>query len=417
MNRFRTRGIGKYYGSCKWEYRDSSGTLLNSYDHASEMIDLESMSDVVTERYHQRVERGDIINNPLYVVQDSKTCTSGNTAVYTNPDYLGQTSTYKSGPWTIQWEGLVNYGDLDSKRDAFNATLQDAIAIAKQKALANIDQTPYALLEDVAEFRSTMKTIGNPLHSAEVASRRFQRKFQNRKGFYLKKGRLARAEAVAKAAADAWLSSRYEWRPILITLGNALDGFSRIHTRPKRMKARGVVKNSFSYAGTYFNSPPTVTMVGSGSAEYAIKAWIYYQMAQSHDYRDWDFGVRLKDVPKTAWALVSRSFVYDKFLDITSSIEGLTNMLDPRLTILSAGVNIERVDIDYRQGQWAPGNGWVGPYLDGGVSTHKVRTFSRTPWLPTYPDLLPTFTGDQALSDLSNVLDVLSLVTKNLRLR
>lgn len=417
MFRQRSRGLGQSIITARRISRNGS-TVTDDHTWSTTLNDREIMNDVITDNFHARIARGEIINNPLYITLDRMTESPSNGATWSYIPDPALANDYLPGYWTGIWLDQLppNTSADQGKIDAFMASIPSLITEAKQKAVANIDATPYAFMEDLAELTSTVKTLGSPLASANKAALRFQRRVRNRQGFFMKRSKLNLADATAKAVADAWLSSMYEFRPIMYSLSDILTGLPKVRTRPKRMKARGVIKTSQNVSGNYGCAASNLTWTRSHDHTVKIKAWILYTMAQSRDYIDYDLGLRLKDVPKTAWALVPMSFVYDRFVDITKTIEGIINLLDPRLTILSAGVNVDNLTVVKYTCVATPPSGYSGGNVYGGIRENTTRYYGRDPWIPTYADTTPILKFREPLSDLSNVLDIASLVTQRLRI-
>lgn len=417
--RHRSRSLPDVTGFCNARYLHNGEPVYpDTHVEILSYRQIEDMWDVVTPHFHSRVRAGEIFNNPLIVTKEEITeapVNGGTYVVTSDPSYVLY---YDDGYWTGYFLGSTGPNNLSPWSPdivSFDTEIQDAIHLAKMRAVEAIDRTPYAFMEDLAELTATMRTLGNPLASANAAASRFQRRTRERVGFYMKRRKLQRAEATVKAASDAWLSSRYEFRPIMISLSNIMSGLPKIHTRPKRMKARASQDVAFSKAGTLPTSFSNVSSSVQLDKRFKVKAWIDYTMVQNHDYRDWDLGLRLKDVPATAWALVPMSFVVDRFVDISSAIKGITNLADPRLNILGGGVIMTSYErVAYTAHHDAP-SGWSGGSFSGSQRTVTRKGVRRESWTPTYADTLPTWTGQKAVSDLSNILDMSALVAKKLR--
>lgn len=299
------------------------------------------------------------------------------------------------GPWP--W---LNY----DKSAGFNQVKLDC--------LSKIDKTPYAFMEDLFELKSTLSSLRNPLQSAVQAAGKFQGRRKSRVGYYLKRG-LKPTKATAAATSDAWLASRYEFRPLMYSMFGILDELAG------SKRARAVVMRSSATDSN--NSSGTKQMTGSGCTySYTSdimskwKVGVYYTVSNPLDGVSWDLGLRLKDIPNTIWAVMPYSWVIDRFVNISGFIRAFTNLVDPNVHIL-AGYQTRTADINSSLVVNAiPASGWTGGGSAGPIVTH-IEHFDRTPWSPSLSDLsVPSFDTNN-LKDLSNLADLAALAAQRLR--
>jgi len=414
MHRFRDRNQPDQNLPYAYRSYDKYGKLVGSSDRSFLGYRYrEEMSDVVTPGYHEKIARGQLIINPL-----SRTLSTITEEVASDSQNKIGDSSYVTFSGMITARSLTDYpADLTKivkMEDEVGVLARDMLINLKADAIAKLDQTPYAFMEDLAELSSTMKTLTNPLHSAKVAASKFYRKTEDRKGFYLKRKSLRRAEALARAAGDAWLSSRYEFRPIMYTIRDVYLGLPKIHTKSlKRMKAVAFGSFARGTAGVLPSTASNLEYSFTYDHKYQAKVVLYYTMTNPIDYRDWDLGVRLKDVPKTVWALMPYSWLVDKFVDVSNSIQALTNLADPRLNILGGCITIEREEDRTYQSIAYPSTGWSG-VVTGGVRHEHSKNVVRTSYRPTIHDAIQPTTVAEALHDPSTLLDSASVILQRL---
>lgn len=414
MNRTRDRNKPDVFGTYSFrrvvngvQQSSTSLTDLLQYRHA------DIMRDTVTPGFHRLMARGQIVMNGLSVVKVDvvENPTSGTLSWPTE-----KTVQYYDGLITSSRMRYYPYNSvvIDSFQHDVAQRIDQMIVDAKADAIAKIDNTPYSFMEDLAELRSTMATLGNPLSSAKRAAEKFRRKTDNRLGFYMKRKGLRRLEALARASGDAWLSSRYEFRPIMYSIRDIYLGLPKIHTKPKRMKATSRKSLSESRAGIASSSYQYINYNYALERKFDVVVKIYYTMSNPIDYRDWDLGIRLKDVPKTVWALMPYSWLVDQFVDVSRSIEAITTLMDPRLTILGACITTSDERMFDIQSVETASPGGVGTVYGGNRHTTE-KYVSRSPYAPSYRDAIQPFTVGAALSDTSTLLDSAAVILQHLK--
>jgi hypothetical protein len=103
----------------------------------------------------------------------------------------------------------------------------------------------------------------------------------------------------------------------------------------------------------------------------------------------------------------------DRVVDITSSIRGLLNLSDPRISVLGGGVVTRwasyRSTVSLRQ--HTPN--WTVT-VNGDVYKDRRFNYSRTPWAPGFSDLVPPVDLGGLTRDLTNTLDLLALIRQGL---
>lgn len=413
--RKRERNITETAGKFDYYSYNGAGLLLNQlHSQYTSSSTSETMYDVVTPEYKKLSAEGALIINPL--IRQIYRFSEDSVPQQTMRLIVGGDRSVYSGLFTAF--RMASNPPITSStqefRDRLQSDIYQMIEDVKREAISKIDQTPYAFLEDAAELRSTLATLSNPLASAKKAAQHFYRKTDDRVGYYLKRKNVRRVEALSRAAGDAWLSSRYEFRPILHTIKDVYLGLPKIRARrSKRMRASSFSSYTNSKSGVYPTSVSHVTYPYRLSTTCEIKVIIYYEMLNPIDYRDWDLGVRLKDTPATVWALMPYSWLIDKFVDVSSTIKGLTNLSDPRLNILGGCYVVDRVDEQSIQAVMNATAGWSG-FVTGGMQNSYYKYVTRDNYIPKMSDTLPNFTVKEALSDPSNLLDIASVTLQKL---
>lgn len=358
----------------------------------------EEMTDVVTPDFHNRIAKGEIINNPCSYTKVETT--NSNDAV----------AHYKNGS---SWEYWL-YGALtDLREGAFPAMSEidaepsDVEARCKLLALANLDSTPYAFGEDTLEIKETIKFLKNPLGSLLNLSRSFRDAYKKRIS------EMRDLNKIIKAHEDVWLSYRFAFSPLVRSCTDALEAFqSQPKSKPERLSSRG--KDSFDHYGTNLVTQSYYTFKHELNRTVEGKASILYEV--TNPIYDWKYtlGFRAKDWPTTIWQVMPYSFMVDRLYDVTSFSKGAINLADPRVKILSACYSSKSEVI--RKSRILSDHPTYCLSIKGNTREQKEFAYNRVPWTPSFYDTIPRFTPKELVKDLTNILDLTSLIHQNIRI-
>lgn len=388
----------------------------------------ESITDVSTPNYAKRIAAGEIINNPCSYLYSEVDSPSGGNYSATGYGYVVKTSggnltayqtdaaaRYQVGnPWMAIPDRPKNLGDEQR---------------AKLVAMARVDSTPYGFAEDIGEIRETLSFLRRPSASLEKLSRKFYRDLEqsikHRKSKHPDRFRIAarRKEEIVDAAADVWLGYRFAAMPLARSLQEGVEYIwdrrtgSRKLNPPARRTARGFVRDEFDLSGTYVTNWGSATdhFDGRRTGYVEHRAGILYTVKNPvHDIK-FHLGIRLKDMPVTAWNLAPLSFMVDRVTDISSAIKALTFLADPSVQVLAAWVTSKGEDK-----QMLVFNKQVNPGYSVSVNpiplTHTWHSYDRTPWSPGVLDVRPGFTPKRLIEDATSIADLTALVKKRFAL-
>lgn len=284
-------------------------------------VNKESMSDFVTPGFKKISASGGVVNNPM---TKSLTISTPGTGTRTA---------------TSKWNGHKNIGSNDvvgyfcsydgishlSAPASLTSTLEAKRSNAYLQCLSQIDSTPFSFGEDLAEFHKTIGTLRRPLSLANDLALVYKRK----KDHFLSSG-LTHAQALSKA----WLSVRYQYRPIIMSIMNALESHKSSETQPVRQTARSSYSSRASLSSTQTSGTRSYSKSGSWSIE--GRYGILYEVTNPRSDFAWKNGLRLKDVPPTIWAIMPYSWVIDRFYNVSSFIKANVNRVDPSVKVLAA---------------------------------------------------------------------------------
>lgn len=401
--RHRTRESGPVTGISQRIVKNSSGSVVQSDDYQVTLHHtVETMDDVVTQDFAERSGSGEVIINPMTYVKDStETIGSGyhEWVSNTNQTYI------KTGPGMTEAVILRNASGVVPAPNAPEPSY-DMSSAAKHQALGNIDRSPYAFMEDVFEFRETLRFLRNPLGSIRKLSKEFNRDVRVLKKRY-------RQKSLADAIADVWLQYQFAFSPLLRSSLDLIEAQQDKTHRPERRTARGSSKfEDMASAHEEVNGRLSTSSVQVMLVE---RAGVLYEVANPlNDWR-YKYGLRFKNIPETLWAVLPYSFMVDRVWDISESIRGITAFLDPNVKILGAWTTTRSETITARTYL-----GYEGPNVQSVVSmvpdTYQTKRFvySRASWNIEVGDFVPGTELEGLINSSTKIADLAALIYRNI---
>lgn len=321
---------------CKQVVTAASGPPIESFPLSGPITSkFEKITDIVTPNFVQRIKNGEIINNPVSV--ESYTLDTGGGSYQAIRKTDSRVTNTRSGAVCYYEFCVINgrhIGDYYVVTD--DASLIDH---AVQQAVANIDRTPYAFGEDLAEIAETIRFLKDPIRSLYNLSHRLSKKATSQKRKWKN-----RAD-IASALNDLYLTDRFVLMPLVRSIYDVIDAAKTRRDKPvhTRRTARGYASDSKEQAGEMsYVVVPGVTdyFERYTQAHTSVRAYILYDLVSPRDLA-FHLGLRAKDIPITLWQIVPLSFMVDRVYDISGAIRGVTNLSDPRLNILATGYTIK----------------------------------------------------------------------------
>jgi hypothetical protein len=377
------------------------------------------MIDTVVPDYFTRKKGGEIINNPV-------------TFTRTRVDAVGGWNYYRkqnNDVYTVVGNGSLSMWATAKHwpSSAFpsnpSVDIPSLQAQAKLSSFSNVDSTPYGFAEDVGEIGETLRFIRNPLSSLVTLGTAFRKKWLKR-ARQIERSKTQRVKTLKKlkrsikdtttdpvdlAIDEVWLSYRFAFSPLLRSAMSLIEAYKAPIHRPPRRASRSFKKGSASKVttqdlGTYNKRDVTQKV------EVEVAAGILYEVKNPVEDFQFKYGLRLKDVPVTLWNLLPLSFMVDRVVNISDSISGLTNILDPKVKILTGWV-VTKTSVyrSYTYRYLASQPGWTNNCTFDSV-VDETFSYSREVWQPTIQDLLPPVTLGNLVSDINSTLDLLTIV-------
>lgn len=298
-----------------------------------------------------------------------------------------------SGTSTLEYPGYYGYdrasGQKIHVRDAEfdrllasvpGVDLNNLISQAATQALAGVRRPELSGLVSIAEMRSTVQSLLNPVRGAlNFLSRNAPSKRSRRK----RSGRRALG-ANLKDISDQHLTIIFGLMPFISDVQATLRALEAIEPVPIRYTSRGTAsahgRNSGSGQDLIYNDGNNlVHLIHNESVDktVTVRAYQLYEASVSLTNA---LGLSVSDVPKALWQTQPLSFVVDWFANVGDYISALT----PRegITYLTSGYSITTVtaaESSYDEvGSHTQPNGWVSEYR-GGSQTRVVVAKQRVP--------------------------------------
>lgn len=355
----------------------------------------ETMSDHVTPSFHRRLAAGEIVNNPCVYTKTTLDIEGSGFGTYTN----GSTYYTLSGPLTYYRVAEGNWSDVSLVTDH-----DSVIARSKLLALNGIDSTPYAFGEDILSVGETLRFLRNPVQSLVGLSKAFRK---------LRNFNVSRGLNLAEASAQAWLTYRFAFRPLVKSTADALEALdSKIGSLPVRLSSHGSDTNDWSISKP--NNGVTYGYSRVLTESLSARSSVLYEVSNPVRDVNWKLGLRGKDIPETLWAIVPLSFMIDRVLDISSMTRAMTNLADPSVKILTASSSFKLTRVKRHQLTRQTNSGWT-QNVTGEMRVNTLFTYNRSVWLPSVFDTLPRLTPKNLIKDATSITDLVALIVQNLR--
>lgn len=370
----------------------------------------DTLRDVVNHNYKQRVAAGEIFNNPCYRVTRSFEETPGS-YVYQHK-ITGKTGSYNGSVLGRMKAVGVASDTLPTVHLPYDSIVNNAMLAA----LADVDSSQFNFGEDLAEISKTISSLkGIATDLIDVATS-FQRGVW-RAGVRELRGKTALDSAIKShdAVAKAWLKARYEYRPLVISLGDLLSvywGALDAMSNKVRGRATGTAEGQDSASGSYIlNVGHLIDVDYVVQHHYKARGFILYTSDIKNTVSR-QLGLGMKDLIPTLWAVTPYSFLIDRFLNVTDLIRAAQNAFDTRIKVLASGVSTSYSYVTSEEITGVtPMKDWRFLSISGRQDT-EFRTHWRTPKPINQFLHLPQVNLEQ---DWETVADLYTIFGKKLR--
>jgi hypothetical protein len=349
--------------------------------------EMRSMGDVVTPAFTAKKAAGGIVNSPMNQVIET---TYGSDCGWKQSKLVGSTTYYgeSTANWCIVGVGapahIGGFGIPDSW-----------ITEAATKVIAKLDESQLKITTNILKLKQNVALLGN------VCQRLTQ---------YINKFAYGSKGSKANVAATAWMEGRYGWRVFIRELEKILDAITRELAEVTRETARASVSGTIgelTVEGTIKAGVGEITCSTTTTATGRVRCGILHQ----DSVQTWAdiVGLRLSDLPYSAWDLLPYSFVVNWFLNVDVLLRTLSATGVKRLAEWTI---VETIHTTVRT------HGILSPVAPGWTVTRQPVGFEsrvtveRTRWPHVRnPGLVVKQSSFGFLEDL-RILDTIALITQ-----
>lgn len=414
INRTRSTVKANVNGVYKQQYIDiaADGTRIyypvNSYNCGTIRSHSKQISDDTSTVWPAR--RGTVTIGPVNISTTERKTDGGGGQVYVYKYANGSSRIIRpmaSDSFTMY---CITNGLYPSS--SFKPDPPSKVSQAKFQCLKLVDKPVEDFMEDVFEFRQTLSYLRNPLKGILDLTRMFQDSISRRTSSSKRFRNFERSKQVS----SVFLEYRFAFSPLLQSAEAAINAYAMRHLvfptiRHAKFNLKTESEQRLMSENGSFRSMNTQTLTRIDSAG------IFYRSKTKRDFSTLT-GLRLKNVPKTLWAIFPYSFMIDRVIDISGAISGLSNLFDPNIEIIGAytSTKIERVvtrRIHSRIKIADPS--LVQQSASGDEVTDTTESYSRDIWIPTAMDAIPSFDLSGLVKDALAITDLCALIVQRLR--
>jgi hypothetical protein len=375
-----------------------------------------TITDVVTPGFRKKSAAGEIIVSPCTMYGESVSAECGVSFELIN----------KNGniPWW-RFDGSGSMTQWCAYRTGFDMTpnylslLDDDAMLdaSRQSSLARVDSAPYGFAEDFAEIKETIQFLKQPLKSIRNLALKM-RKATRKKAFKL-------GISEAEALASVWLEYRFAFSPLVRSIVDAIEAsqqsFDAVLQPYYTARDKAVASDSSSATIPRSLGGQSLNFKVTSSDEITVSTGVYYETTNPINTLLEGLGLRVADIPETIWAVFPLSFMVDRMYNISSMISGLRALSDPQLKLLKGWSSVKRtrtVDFQLEKFPVSPNPAWL-PYVapPGDHVRYEYFSYGRSLWIPSWLDTLPVFNIKGLVSDITNIIDLIALITNILLVR
>lgn len=342
----------------------SGPATTHSYTYANDGTK-EIMNDIVIRPF---VPGQTIVNSPMNSSSITYSCSPANGS---------QAHNGPSGYNRMTGDIFINRDAvLDALIDTYKPDTNPLLTQAATRALANVRKPEVAGLVALAELRSTVASLLNPVNGALRWLARNAPTKKKRK----RRSKRQELKDSLKDASNQHLTIIFGLMPFISDIQGILKAIETFNPDPERFTARG---EASAHSFHEVSSTPT-ELDGANKKQYQYHDTVNvtvsvraYQLYEASVELQNNLGLSLSDVPKAGWQLVPLSFVADWFANVGDFISALTPQSG--IHYLSSGYTITTVTAGQSDYSWTVTYtgpwGWTGSFANG---THTRVTVAKS---------------------------------------
>lgn len=363
-------------------------------------------TDVVTPNFRARSAAGEIFNNPMSKISETRNFISEGprfaktiSGVVCHGDLLG-------GPWMPPFSGGYK-GTLPS--DDLKWLIDDV----RTRAISSVKKPDFQGLVSLGELRETLSYLRNPFKTGlklasvlEMRVKEARSRLRDTTKFDAR-----RRKAIEREIQNLYLEFRYGVRPLIHdvdTFLKALDKADRAERQTFRAKAGST--DSANWVEPYVLGGYTATANFNYTCETTIRAGLLYAYKDSLSLPE-KWGGELSEVPSTIWELIPLSFIADWFVNVGTFVRAMTPVSG--VDRLSEWTVVQKRETTTRNiTGWAYSD-WTTVSQGGGTDSAVKDTYYRIPTVGS-PQLAFNHDLLAALREPLKVLDLIAIINQRL---
>jgi hypothetical protein len=376
-----------------------------------------AMEDTPHPNFKTMINRGQLVIGELKVEKIDMSITgAAGWRFYLAAD--PRTIRYCNVPNMSQWYLAYDVSYGPQYTSARWSLLDDLKKEAMSKAVANLDKSPYSFMEDLLEIRETINLLRHPLQKINELTLNF-RKAGAHLPVHATEIPLKRAKRALRGTADVWTTYRFAVVPFIRTITNLSEALTKSANRlgkNTRLRAGGRAYGTFSSSDTYvvMVADKSYTWQVSQFVQTSVSAGIYYYLTVDSSGLAFKYGLRLKDIPKGIWNVVSKSFMIDRVINISRVVQGLTRLADPSIRIEGGYYSVKNnytVTLSLREVA-VPGT--VHEFSPDTV-VYSYEDVRRVPWIPDLTSTLVPINIKGLVDDTTKIVDLAALIVQSIK--
>lgn len=405
----RTRSEAEYGPNGTITHTKTDGSIGQQTPVTVKMSEYTSvMSDYLTPGWPQPLKEDAVVNNPCSMTKSFvrrsggghyRAVRIGNPALWSEFAGDGSLTSFLRAKVVIP---LLTNGGL--------IPLSDQKQLTQIRALSSINKAPYAVTEDLATIRQTLKLLRHPFQTLNRVSRRFE---IARKGLSaIRKKNYYRTNALA----SLWLEYRFAFQPAVRAASTILSSLEAGVRKNNPIETAHSSDTRESKGRDYYPSPTAINYHAERSAKTSRTVRSVVQYRTQPPLQEWKrkYGLRISDVPELMWDLFPYSFMVDRLIDVGASVRAFTNFGDPSIVILGGTTSVttivEQTISVVKQ---------VHPSYDVTIvpdtDSFRTETYVREVWKPSVLDLFPPFIPEDIVKNATSTADLAALILQRIR--
>lgn len=355
-----------------------SGAVIASYASSGGSRS-DVLSDTTFSNWRKRIAHGEILIGGFSRQKELVSCGGGSYRYWNTYGDPYTTDVIGAQDASVNVWLAANYGGNIPKYQAIVIPYDRMSTEAKVKCLANVDSTPANVMEDLAEYKSTIGSLKEAAKALDSTNDYLAGRIRR----YRKSG-----QTPEEAAARAWLEGNFGYYQIYRSARDALSALNKPRKLPPRLKAVGFSTDaqSATYASSLSPTGFSISWNTIQSTSAKTCAYTFYKVLEPTRNIRGNLGIRGKAVPYTVWATMPYSWAVDYFVDISGRIAGLTNLVDPNVVFLGGAIAVS-ADRTYIRDVTGMRNDNMGYSLNIDQYYTLTSGKTRSAWMPSVGDL------------------------------